>query len=471
MKLWGKRTVIWVAAILVAAAAVAGLPLIKVAPIGTGFAAKTICSNVFISGRDAGDVFREDVAPVIFPATFVSYRVDREARAVTAAIFGFAESRAVFREGCGCTLVKGVPEAELNTQLIAAREIRESTIDDLPGLAAGREIGEPLPPGVDAGRLKQALTAAFTEDTSEMPKRTRAVLVVYNGRLIAERYAPGFTPGMPLLGWSLSKSVTNALVGILVKKGRLTLDQPAPVPEWQAEGDPRRAITLDQLMRMTSGLEFDEGYSPFGDPAAMLCESADFAAYAAAKPLAAAPGSRWSYSSGTANIISRIVRQTAETETPNSYHFLRRELFDAIGMTSAVMEADPSGTFVGSSYTFATPRDWARFGLLFLQDGVWNGKRILPEGWVTYTTSPTAKAPKGEYGALFWLNAGEASDPVNRRWPTVPADAYSAEGFQKQQIIIIPSRKLVLVRFGATPTSQAWNTEAFIVDVLSALPS
>jgi len=470
MKRWGKRTVICTAAVLVAALVAAGFPLTKVAPIMTGFSAKTICSYVFISGRDAADVFREDVAPVIFPASSVSYRVDREARAVTAAIFGFAEARAVFREGCGCTLVKGVSEAELNTQPIAVREIRESAIDDLPWLAAGREIGDPLPPGVDAGRLKQALDAAFTEGSSEMLKRTRAVLVVYDGRLIAERYAPGFTPDMPLLGWSMSKSVTNALVGILVKKGGLTLDQPAPVREWQAEGDPRRAITLDQLMQMTSGLEFDEVYTPFGDTAAMLCESGDFAAYAAAKPLAAAPGSRWSYSSGTANIISRIVRQVAETETPNSYHFLRRELFDAIGMTSAVMEADPSGTFVGSSYTFATPRDWARFGLLFLQDGVWSGKRILPEGWVAYTTIPAAKAPKGEYGAMFWLNAGAASDPANRRWPSAPADAYSAEGFQKQQVIIIPSRRLVLVRFGATPTPQAWNTEAFIADVLAALP-
>jgi CubicO group peptidase (beta-lactamase class C family) len=471
MKLWGKRTVIyWVAAVLVAALAAAGWPLAKAAPIMTGFAAKTICSYVFISGRDAADVFREDVAPVIFLATSVSYRVDREARAVTADTFGFAEARAVFREGCGCTLVRGVPEAELNTQPIAAGEIRESAIDDLPWLAAGREIAEPLPPGVDAGRLKQALDAAFTEERPAMPKRTRAVLVVYDGRLIAERYAPGFTPGMPLLGWSISKSVTNALVGILVQKGRLRLDQPAPVREWQAEGDSRRTITLDQLMRMSSGLEFDEVYTPFGDTAAMLCESGDFAAYAAAKPLAAAPGSQWSYSSGTANIISRIVRQAMETETPNSYRFLRRELFDAIGMTSAVMEADPSGTFVGSSYTFATPRDWARFGLLFLQDGVWNGKRILPEGWVTYTTTPAAKAPKGEYGAMFWLNAGATSDPASRRWPSVPADAYSAEGFQKQQVIVIPSRKLVLVRFGATPAPQAWNTEAFIADVLSVLP-
>jgi hypothetical protein len=420
MKLWGKRKMTWVTAVLVAALAAAGWPLTKAAPVMTGFAAKTICSYVFISGRDAGDVFREDVAPAIFLASSVSYRVDREARAVTAAIFGFAEARAIFREGCGCTLVKGVSEAELKTQPIAVREIRESAIDDLPWLAAGREIGDPLPPGVDAGRLKQALDAAFTEGSSEMLKRTRAVLVVYDGRLIAERYAPGFTPDMPLLGWSMSKSVTNALVGILVKKGGLTLDQPAPVREWQAEGDPRRAITLDQLMRMTSGLEFEEVYTPFGDTAAMLCESGDFAAYAAAKPLAAAPGSRWSYSSGTANIISRIVRQVVETETPNSYHFLRRELFDAIGMTSAVMEADPSGTFVGSSYTFATPRDWARFGLLFLQDGVWSGKRILPEGWVAYTTIPAAKAPKGEYGAMFWLNAGAAPIQPTGAGPRLP---------------------------------------------------
>ncbi len=471
MKLRSKRTVILIAAALVAALAVAVWPLVKAAPIGTGFAAKTICSNVFVSGRDAADVFREDVAPVSFMETAVTYRVDRHAKAVTADIFGLAAARAVFREGCGCTLVVGVTEAELNSQPISAREIRESVIDDLPWLAADRAIADPPPPGVDAGRLKLALDAAFTEDHPQTPRRTRAVLVVYDGRLIAERYAPGFAPGMPLLGWSMSKSVINALVGILVKKGRLTLDQPAPVPEWQAQGDPRRAITLDQLMRMSSGLEFDEVYTPWGDTAAMLCESRDFAAYAAAKPLAAAPGTRWSYSSGTVNIISRIVRQAVEKETPNSYHFLRQELFDAIGMTSAVMEADPSGTFVGSSYTLATPRDWARFGLFFLQDGVWNGKRILPEGWVAYTRTPTEKAPKGEYGALFWLNAGATSDPANRRWPSVPADAYSAEGFQKQQVIIIPSRKLVLVRFGATPTPQAWNTEAFICAVLSALPS
>ena len=256
----------------------------------------------------------------------------------------------------------------------------------------------------------------------------------------------------------------------MVKNGKLRLNEPAPVPEWQKEGDPRGKITLDQLLRMSSGLEFGEVYKPLYDATRMLYGSADFAAYAAAKPLEAAPDTKWSYSSGTANIISRIVRTEADKSYRNSYTFMREELFDRIGMQSAVPEPDPSGTYVGSSYTFATPRDWARFGLFYLQDGVWNGERILPEGWVRYTTTPTSGAPIGEYGALFWLNAGPVSDPGKRRWPSSPADAYSADGYQEQKVIVIPSKKLVLVRFGATSVRKAWNTDAFISDVISAVP-
>jgi CubicO group peptidase (beta-lactamase class C family) len=266
----------------------------------------------------------------------------------------------------------------------------------------------------------------------------------------------------------MSKSVTNALVGVLVKQGRLDLKAPAPVPEWQTPGDPRGMITLDQLLRMSSGLEFSEVYLPLFDATRMLYESRDFAAYAAEKPLSARPDARFSYSSGTANIISRIVRGAIEKDHRNYYDFMRRELFDKIGMSSAVVEADPSGTFVGSSYALATPRDWARFGLLYLWDGVWRGERILPEGWVAYTTTPTPKAPKGQYGALFWLNAGSRSNPSDRRWPSVPQDAYSAEGFMEQRLIIIPSHELVLVRFGASVDRKAWNTETFIADVLAA---
>jgi len=465
-----RRTLTVTGIILAAGVTAAGWYLTQAIPIGTGYVAKYLCSGVFISGRDPEAVLREDVAPVNPLAAVVSVHIDRRNKRVTADSFGRFKAAAVYREGCGCTLAVGVSEEDLRKQDIAAEVQRKPLSDKLPWPAGNDEIARPLPAGVDEGKLSKALDNAFAESGSKKLKYTRAVLVVYDGRLIAERYAPGFDRNMPLLGWSMSKSITNALVGIMVKNGKLRLNEPAPVPEWQKVGDPRGRITLDQLLRMSSGLEFGEVYKPLYDATKMLYGSPDFAAYAAAKHLASAPDTKWSYSSGTANIISRIVRTEADKSYHNSYTFMREELFDRIGMQSAEPEPDPSGTFVGSSYTFATPRDWARFGLLYLQDGVWNGERILPEGWVAYTTTPTSGAPKGEYGALFWLNAGPVSDPGKRRWPSSPADAYSADGYQEQKVIVIPSRKLVLVRFGATSVRKAWNTDKFIADVLAALP-
>jgi len=470
MKPFLRRTLTVAGVILAAGVTAAGWYLTQAIPIGTGYVAKYLCSGVFISGRDPDSVFREDVAPVNPLAAVVSVNIDRPNKRVTADSFGLFRAAAVYREGCGCTLAVGVSEDDLRKQDIAASAPIKKLPDELPWPDGNGKITGPLPAGVDGGKLSKALDNAFAESGSEKLKHTRAVLVVYDGRLIAERYAPGFDRKMPLLGWSMSKSITNALVGIMVKNGRLRLNEPAPVPEWKKEGDPRGKITLDQLLRMSSGLEFGEIYKPLYDATRMLYGSSDFAAYAAAKPLASAPDSKWSYSSGTANIISRIVRTEADKTHRNSYAFMREELFDRIGMETAVPEPDPSGTYVGSSYTLATPRDWARFGLLYLQDGVWNGERILPEGWVAYTTTPTPGAPKGEYGALFGLNAGPASDPGKRRWPSSPADAYSADGYQEQKVIMIPSKNIVLVRFGATSVRKAWNTDAFIADVLAAFP-
>jgi len=469
MRPWIRRTLAVIGIILAAGVTAAGWYLTQAIPIGTGYVAKYLCSGVFISGRNPDDIFREDVAPVNPLAAVVSVNIDRPNKRVTAGSFGLFKAAAIYREGCGCTLAVGVSEEDLRKQDIAAAVQRKKHADDLPWPDGNGEISGPLPAGVDEAKLSKALDNAFAESGSEKLKYTRAVLVVYDGRLIAERYAPGFDRNMPLLGWSMSKSITNALVGIMVKNGKLRLNDPAPVPEWQKEGDPRGKITLDQLLRMSSGLEFEEVYKPLYDATKMLYGSSDFAAYAASKPLAVSPDTKWSYSSGTANIISRIVRTEAEKNYRNSYTFMKEELFDRIGMQSVVPEPDPSGTYVGSSYTFATPHDWARFGLLYLQDGVWNGERILPEGWVAYTTTPTPGAPKGEYGALFWLNAGPVSDPGKRRWPSSPADAYSADGYQEQKVVVIPSKKLVLVRFGATSVRKAWNTDAFIADVLAAL--
>jgi CubicO group peptidase (beta-lactamase class C family) len=222
---------------------------------------------------------------------------------------------------------------------------------------------------------------------------------------------------------------------------------------------------------MSSGLQFEEIYEPLDDVTEMLYGAADFGAYAAVKSLDSSPGTTWHYSSGTTNILSGIIRRSVKGSLEHYLNFLHEALFDKLGMQSAVAEPDPSGTYVGSSYTFATPRDWARFGLLYLQDGVWRGERILPEGWVEYSTTPAAHAPQGQYGAHFWLNAGSPADPTDRMWPRLPRDAFAARGFQGQRVVILPSKKLVVVRMGLTVKEEAYlDIESLVGDVIAALP-
>ena len=474
MKRGVKIILIVIAVVLVSAVATGGWLFTKAIPIGTGFVAKYICSSTFISKRDPEIVFAEDVAPVNPLAKMVDYEIDRERKSVTATSFGLFGLTAIYREGCGCSLVIGTTAEEMARQKLVPPDFTKNRPQhraDQPWPAGGQGPVDPSAVGVDAQKLEKALEAAFTEPGPENPRKTRAVIAVYDGQLIAERYAPGFDKDMPLLGWSMSKTVTNALVGILVRQKRLDVMQPAPVPVWQKDDDGRKKITLDQLLRMSSGLKFEEKYLPLYDATYMLYGSYDFAAYAADRPLETEPDTKWYYSSGTANIVAGIVRQTIEKKYDYYYSFIYEELFDKIGMYSALIEPDSSGTFVGSSYTFATPRDWARFGLLYLQNGVWQGEQIFSQDWVAYTTTPTPGAPQGEYGAHIWLNAGSATDPNDRRWPGAPRDAFAALGFQEQKVIVIPSRKLVLVRFGATTDRKAWNTDEFIKNILACLPS
>ena len=433
-------------------------------PVFLGFAAKTICSGVFVSGRAAQDVLQQDVASVVFFTRTIRVREDPVEKTIAASLAGFFEKQAFYRNGCGCTLLPAPTSRKSMHRCPADLDERGPDLSgDAPWPLGTATAPEPMPAGVDAQRLQSAISDAFTEPVTGRSRRTRAVVVVHRGRLIAERYAAGFHRNMPLAGWSMSKGVVNALVGILVRRGKLNPHNPAPVPEWQTPGDPRKEITLDQLLRMTSGLRFTEVYTPPSDVTEMLFHSRDFGAAAAAKPLEASPGEQWHYSSGTSNIIARIIRDTVESEYGHSVRFIRRELFNPLGMNSAVVEFDPSGTFVGSSYTFATVRDWARFGLLYLQDGVWQGKRILPPGWVDYSRTPTPAAPAGQYGAHFWLNAG------GRRWHSLPADLFMAWGFQGQFLIMVPSKDLVLVRLGLNTRATGWNLERFVGQVTAAL--
>ncbi len=438
-------------------------------PVGAGYKAKIFCSCVFVSNRKPDTILSEDLT--IPGLSFINAEVNYKEKSVTASLPGLikVKRRAVYREGLGCTLLIDTTEEELRKQAAANPAPLPPDKKDLLWPVGDRLPDADFAPGVDVQKLNDALDDAFSEPDPDRPRRTRAVVVIYDSRIIAERYAPGFSKDTRLLGWSMTKSVNSALIGILVGQGKLSVHDPAPVPEWREPGDPRGTITLDQLLRMSSGLEFMEEYesNPTSDAGIMFFSTRDMAAFAAAKPLETEPGGKWSYSSGTSNILARIIRDSVGGPYTDYISFPRRELFNRIDMRSAIIEPDASGTFVGAGYMYATARDWARFGLLYLNDGYWEGDRILPEGWVEYTRKPTPNTPPADqYGAQFWLNAGGEG-----RWlPGLPTDLYSARGHEGQYVTIIPSRDLVVVRMGLTRDEDAWDHESFVAAILEAVP-
>jgi len=316
-----------------------------------------------------------------------------------------------------------------------------------------------LPLGVDRLALDAHVAHAFSPASHAAMGETHAVVAIKGGRLILERYAAGYGPESTFPSWSKAKSVTHALVGILVGDGKLELTAPADVPEWAGADDRRRAITLDLLLRMSSGLAFVEDYSPENpsDVIAMLFGEGkdDVAHYAADKPLAHPPGSFWSYASGTSNIVSRCLARTIDAYGPDFEAFMRARLFAPLGMQSPIPKFDPAGTFIGSSYCFCTARDFARFGLLYLRDGVWEGRRLLPPGWVDYGRTRTRQAPTEPelYGAHWWLElAGPGS--------------FSANGYAGQYTVVVPDLDLVVVRHGNSAESTKEVRAAWIAQLV-----
>jgi hypothetical protein len=249
------------------------------------------------------------------------------------------------------------------------------------------------------------------------------------------------------------------MVGILVKQGKMDIQKPAAVDEWNK--DERSKITLNNLMQMQSGLKWNEDYGNRSDVTLMLHFESDMGHFAYEKPKAVPPGTKWYYSSGTTNIVSYLIRKQFNSDSAY-YVFASDQLFNKIGSPDAVFEVDPSGTRVGSSYLYATARDYARFGLLFENDGVFNGERILPEGWVKYSTSE-ASASKGLYGAFFWLNRSKAL-------PSAPQDMFACDGHDGQHIYILPSQELVVVVLGFSPRSKGgMDTDRLLKDILGTL--
>jgi len=308
--------------------------------------------------------------------------------------------------------------------------------------------GDKLMDGASAA-LRTALDRAFAERSEPPYIRTTAVLILKNGQLVAERYAHGVGVNTPVLGFSATKSITNALLGILVRQGKLDMNQPAAFAAWADPVDSRHAITPDQLLRQTSGLDMYQDNSGFDRNTRMMYLERDMAGFAMSSRLLHPPGTQWAYADGNFILLSRLVRDAVGGTAHDVAAFAQRELFGPLGMQHAVLEFDATGTPLGSSYFLATGRDWARFGQLYLNDGMAGNQRILPPGWVKYSATQTLDTG---YGAGFWVNGVPGNAPWGGLWgmPNVPKDAFFAMGFMGQHVVVVPSEQLVVVRLGVS---------------------
>jgi CubicO group peptidase (beta-lactamase class C family) len=444
-----RRTLTVLAAVLVAALTVLWLNPPDLLRVGANYAAKIVCSNVFLAARDPQEVLRTDVqAPGVWILKLYRVSVDREHAVVRAGMFGFIGSGlAVARAGQGCT---ALPDGQLPPA---------SSAEPVAVAPAHADAAWPQGERVEADPVYQHIV----DDEALGGPGLRALVVIDHGRLVAERYGGGFSPATPLLGWSMAKTVTASLVGLLVKDGRLSLDQSAL---WPA-GDGRDGIKLSDLLAMSSGLAFNEDYGIVSDVTRMLYLEPDMAGFAYAQPLAHPPGTVWKYSSGTANIVARIVQAAAGGSA-----FAHDRLFAPLGMASAVIEPDERGTLVGSSYVYATAHDWARFGQFLLQDGQWSGQALLPAGFVEGMARPV-EASKGEYGHGFvWLWGSDVATPgVNPDTAFgIPPDTFYLSGHDGQSLAVIRSRQLVVVRLGLTPHSARYSTQPLLAALLKARP-
>ncbi len=427
--------------------------------VAVGVTAHDLCQAVFITGRDPDVAFAETLAPrpgYRLVARFMAFAVDRDKSTVQAKLGGIRRN-AVYTPGRGClvTVGGGRPPRPLPPE--------PASLPLLPDIA-GPEVVTPRSPAVRA-----ALDRLFAEETPTDPRRVKAVVVLQHGRVIAERYAAGYGVDTPVNGWSMSKSILNAMLGTLVRDGKLRMDQPAPIPLWRKPGDPRGAITLDHLARMTSGLSVDQDSSGFDVASQILYDERDTVGAAVRRPLARPAGREWRYSDPQTLILARIVENVAGGTPEGFLRLARREVFEPLGMTGVTIDFDAAGNPLISTYVAAPARSWARLGQLYLQDGRIGQVRILPPGWVDYSRRLTLKSP---YGAGFWVVDTPDPDFSSLQQAGLPRDTFLASGNLGQRVYVIPSQDLVVVRLGLTVRNGfgARQDAQFIRALIAALP-
>lgn len=428
-----------------------------------GFHAGFICSGVFVAKRDLADVLRDELGQGGLPGggtiSASDIAVDYDTKSVRVAYSGSDVPRlAVFWDGFGTILM---PEGATLTdvEMLPRVDVPFPSGDaaKIPWPNGDMLSDTPLPGEVDLAKLEAAIEGAFSAEKFQ-PSKTLGVVIVYKDRVIAERYAPSWNMHTQYRSWSTAKSITNALIGILVEKGKLDVSDPAPIPEWHEKGDRRGAITIENLLHMSSGLQ-----STGSATGKAYWGGINTAKEVAAQPLEKEPGTRWKYSNYDTLLLIRSLKEVLGDK--NTYlTFPRRELLNKIGMRHTFPEIDPYGNFILSSQMYTTARDLARFGLLYLHDGVWDGERILPEGWVDYTRTPAPAKVTGRdwgYGAQFWLFNND---------PRVPSDTFTTAGHLGQHSTIVPAHDLVVARTGLDPNvGSKWDQIEFTADVIKAI--
>jgi CubicO group peptidase (beta-lactamase class C family) len=396
----------------------------------SGFSAKSVASGHFIDHRPQEIIEKGDNdVSIIFLA---NNKIDENGKFATASVYGMKERKAIYREGLGATLIND--DFDVTKPYEVPKRTKLAT--NLPFPYGNIEPKDSIFANIDYAKLNDAVANAF-DAKDEKNKRTRSVIVIYKDKIIAEKYDTGFNKNSKILGWSMAKSITATYFGILQKQGKINIMNPAPISEWK--NDERVTITINDLLHMNSGLKWNEDYSKLSDVTKMLFLSEDMSKPQIDKQLIGKPNFTWNYSSGTTNMLSGILRKQFKTHQ-EYLDFWYSALIDKIGMNSMLVETDMAGNYIGSSYAWATTRDWAKFGLLYLHKGNWNGEQVFDESWAKYVAKPT-NTSKGEYGAHFYLNNGG-------NFPDVPRDLFYCSGHQGQMVAIFPSHDLVVVRMG-----------------------
>jgi CubicO group peptidase (beta-lactamase class C family) len=414
-------------------------------PIVTGYAAKDMCSCVFVADRDPKNVEENE-----FQFSLIKYantKIDLDNKTVTATVLGMGAKTAYFHPQKGCAILNETDAKDFLQEVSYTNNIVNQEL-----------VSNSSMPNVDYDALQKAVSDHFMDDDKEKPYGTRTVLVLKDGQIIAEQYAEGFNKDTKQIGWSMTKSIFSGLIGIALEQNYIgSIDEKSLFKEWK--GDDRKDITLKQLLQMNTGLEWTEDYGDISEATVMLYDRDDMISYAKNTGVEGEKSKHWEYSSGTSNLLSGLLRQRFG-DYDDYFKFPYEQLFSKIGAPSFVIETDPKGNFVASSYAWANARDWAKFGQLYANEGMWNGERILPEGWTKFTAE-VAEGSNGSYGAQFWL-------PTIEEYPNSPKDMYFADGFQGQRIFIIPSQNVVIVRLGLTRFEQP-DYDKLVSEVLKAI--